>query len=865
MSDGAAQNGATQAASTGEAAVVASGATVATSVATAAAQGAAAPASIPGTAAVAAPAPVAHVHAGHAAAAAPAVVEAVPAPAKGDADCKPKKVAAKDDDDKVPGDDEDQNLSQPADGCVLPVPDGQAAAAPAAPMAEATPMADDGEGGGISSGLLIGAGVLAAIGVGVLALGKDNKDKNAAPVANADTLAVAEGAAVVNGSVATNDSDPNNDPLTFTLTGTAPAGLTFNPNGSFTFDANNAAYNALVAGATQVISVPYSVADGKGGTATSTLTITVTGTNDVPTATAGTATATEGSATAVTGTLAATDADTGQTGTLVFSLPTPVAGLTVNPNGTFSFNPADPAYNGLAAGQTQAVVANVRVTDASGGVANTTLTITVTGTNDAPVAVATTVAGNEDTVISGTVSASDPDAGAVLAFSVVGTAPAGFTLNSTTGAFTLDANNAAYQNLTQGQVLNVPVTVQVSDGTATTTTTVTIAVTGRAETANLDIDSDNNLNTVQVFNAGTTDFGFTDDDDVANRVRIDGFGADDFITFDAPFSGTGAVSFTNGDFDGGGTPNDLRITTNKGGVVSDIIIANVVDPTAVVFSEATADAAVAGTDNFRTTTQSATPTAVSLDVDNDSNTTSRFTIATIANTGTFNFTDSATFANTVLVRDFGGDDTLTFNTAQANVSFTSGDFDADNIADDVRITVNNAGTVSDIVLTNAVAANAVVTSFASAEAAIGAGVANFVFNGTVITPPAPPPAGTTVANLDIDTDNNLNTYRVFDAGTDGFRFTDDADTANSVEIINFGTNDRIVLEAGNTYSFTNTARDADGIANDLRITINKGGTVSDIYIKDVVDPSGVVFNEATAEQALNTRFGSGNVDYFSFA
>jgi hypothetical protein len=144
-------------------------------------------------------------------------------------------------------------------------------------------------------------------------------------------------------------------------------------------------------------------------------------------------------------------------------------------------------------------------------------------------------------------------------------------------------------------------------------------------------------------------------------------------------------------------------------------------------------------------------------------------------------------------------------------------------------------------------------------------VANFVFNGTVIAPPAPPPAGTTGANLDVDNDNNLNTRRVFDAGTDGFRFTDDADVANFVSIINFGANDRVVLEAGNTYSFTNRDLDGDGDADDLQITLNKNGTVSDIFILDVVSSSAAVFNEASAEQAVNARFGTNNVDYFSFA
>ncbi|NJC05711.1 VCBS repeat-containing protein [Sphingomonas kaistensis] len=685
---------------------------------------------------------------------------------------------------------------------------------------------------------------------------------NGAPVAVADTAAVNEGA-VLNGSVASNDSDPDGDSLTFALTGTAPAGFVLNANGTYTFDANNAAYNGLAAGATQVLAIPYSVSDGKGGTASSTLTITVTGTNDAPVAVAATAAATEGQTPPITGTLTATDPDSGVAAP-TFTLNAPVAGLTLNADGTYSFDPTNPAYNSLAQGQTQAVVANFTVTDASGATSTSTLTITVAGTNDAPVAVADVNAGLEDTTISGNVGTndSDPDQGATLTYSVVGTPPAGFVLNAN-GTYTLDTTNAAYQNLTAGQVQNVVVNYQVSDGLGgTATSTLTITVTGVVETANLDVDGDNNLNTRQVFDGGATDYNFTDDDDVANTVVINNFGADDYITFDAPFNGAGRVAFANIDFDGDGIANDIAITTNKGGVVSDIILRNAISDAAaggVISDEAGAEAAIgAGFDNFRTTTQSVVPTAASLDVDNDNNVTSIYTLPVAANTGSFAYTDDFAIANTVLVRDFGADDTLTFNTSIGNVSFGSGDFDGDGVADDLRIATNNGGVVSDIILANAVAPDTVVFNEATAEAAVGNGADNFLFNGTVVTPPTQP-VGNTTANLDIDNDGNLLSARVFDASTDGFRFTDDADVANTVVILNLGTNDRIILETGNLYSFTNSALDADGLANDLIVTLNKGGVVSEITIKDAVDPNAFVSNEAQAEAAL------GGIDYFQFA
>jgi VCBS repeat-containing protein len=411
-----------------------------------------------------------------------------------------------------------------------------------------------------------------------------------------------------------------------------------------------------------------------------------------------------------------------------------VAGLTVNTNGTFSFDPTNAAYNSIAPGETRAVVANYTATDAAGRTSTSTLTITVTGTNDVPVAVADTNAGAEDTTITGSVATndSDPDAGSTLTYTVVGAAPAGFTLNAN-GTYTLDTRNAAYQNLTAGQVQNVVVNYQVADAQGgVATSTLTIAVTGVVETVNLDTDDDSNLATARLFEAGATDFAFSDDDNVASNVSINAFGADDIITF--------------------------------GGALSDY-------------------------------------------------------------------------------------------------TFASGDFDADGAADDVRISSNVGGAAGTVVLTNSIAAGTTVTNEAQAEAAIGSGTDNFLFTG-VVTPP-----GNTTASLDADDDNNILTARVFDASTDGFRFTDDADTANTAVITGFGTNDLIVLETGNSYSFSSTALQSDGdnITNDLIVTFNKNGVVSQIFIKDAVNPNSVIFDEAGAEQALNQFLGTTNVDYFQFA
>ncbi|MCP4848881.1 MAG: tandem-95 repeat protein [Verrucomicrobiaceae bacterium] len=94
----------------------------------------------------------------------------------------------------------------------------------------------------------------------------------------------------------------------------------------------------------------------------------------------------------ITGHLGATDADEGDS--LSYSLEAPVAGLTINADGSYSFELTDPAYQSLLDGQTQEVVANWAVTDDHGASASNTLTITVTGSAPWPPLRITSVVGD---------------------------------------------------------------------------------------------------------------------------------------------------------------------------------------------------------------------------------------------------------------------------------------------------------------------------------------------------------------------------------------------------------------------------------------------------------------------------------------
>lgn len=183
---------------------------------------------------------------------------------------------------------------------------------------------------------------------------------NDAPVIKADaTLAATEEtAAKFNVSVSDVDGD------TVTLTATAGKGTVVdNKDGSFTYT------GSMDFAGTDAITL--SANDGK-VTTTQTITVTVANVNDAPVAVAATASGAEAGP-AITGKLAATDVDAGDT--LTYTLNAPVAGLTLNADGSYSFDPTKNAtvtalkYSDPAA----AVVANYTVKDAAGAASTSTL------------------------------------------------------------------------------------------------------------------------------------------------------------------------------------------------------------------------------------------------------------------------------------------------------------------------------------------------------------------------------------------------------------------------------------------------------------------------------------------------------------
>ena len=211
---------------------------------------------------------------------------------------------------------------------------------------------------------------------------------NASPVAMDDSYATDEDHLLLVSAtgVLGNDGDPDGDPLSATLdAGPALGVLTLHPDGSFSYDPDGQ-FESLAAGETATQSFRYTVSDGQGGTATATVTITIVGVNDAPSANTDTATAGEDDMTVAIAVLA-NDTDVDASDTLTVSS-TDTAGtigsVSITPDGLGLVYRPEGRFEHLAAGETATDTFRYTISDGQGGTATATVTVIITGVNDAP-------------------------------------------------------------------------------------------------------------------------------------------------------------------------------------------------------------------------------------------------------------------------------------------------------------------------------------------------------------------------------------------------------------------------------------------------------------------------------------------------
>ncbi|MGE8485443.1 MAG: VCBS domain-containing protein, partial [Pseudomonas sp.] len=259
------------------------------------------------------------------------------------------------------------------------------------------------------------------------------------------------------------------------------------------------------------------VSDGLGGVDTQQVTVTVTGSNDAPVLSFASGNEVgavqEDSSLSVSGQFSSSDIDHDATATWSIngSATGTYGSIAVDSTGQWTYTLANgsdgvaSAVQSLKAGESHNEVFTIQVSDGLGGVDTQQVTVTVTGSNDAPVL--SFASGNELGVVqedsrlsvSGQFSSSDIDHDATATWTINGSATGtyGSIAVDSTGQWTYTLANgtngvaSAVQSLQAGETHNEVFTIQVSDGLGgVDTQQVTVTVTGSNDAAVLSSAND---------------------------------------------------------------------------------------------------------------------------------------------------------------------------------------------------------------------------------------------------------------------------------------------------------------------------------------------------------------------------------------
>ena len=371
--------------------------------------------------------------------------------------------------------------------------------------------------------------------------------------------------------------------------------LTIGADGSYTYAADQSAADDLDSGDSVTDSFIYTISDGT-ATATATITITVLGINDTPTAVDDTDTVDEDGTVTKTGSqddVLTDDSDPDDSATLTVTAIQPSGGsssnvtsgttytngtsvtgtygtLVIGADGSYTYTADQSAADDLDAGDSVTDVFTYTVTDENGATTTATITITVNGINDTPVAQndvgvivedgTLTVANGSNANVTGTYDAtgeysgdvidtsssshadSDADDSASLSISQIkkdggsdSAVSSGSSYNSngtsvtgTYGTLTIGADGSytyvADQSAADDLDLNDSVTdvfvYTLSDGTATTTANITITVLGINDTPVAVDDTDTVSEDGTVTKTGSQDDVLNDDTDADDSATL---------------------------------------------------------------------------------------------------------------------------------------------------------------------------------------------------------------------------------------------------------------------------------------------------------------------------------------------------------
>ena len=382
---------------------------------------------------------------------------------------------------------------------------------------------------------------------------------NDGPVAVADVTSTSEDVSLSAIDVLGNDTDVDGDALSVTSASAANGSVSINADGTLNYTPT-ANFNGTD-------TITYTISDGQGGTDTASVTVSVSAVNDGPVVSGAlNSNANEDDALFSLDLLNGASDVEGDTLTVSGLTLTGgnAAGVTVNGN-SLDVDPA--VYNSLGAGESEVISYSYTISDGNGGSVAQTATVTITGTDDAPVVSGTfTGAATEGDVgdpavtVTGSISISDPDASDNPVFNNT-------TVNGLYGALTLTGGNwsyvldqAAAQSLGAGEVATDTLTLTATDGTSQD---IVITITGSNDVPVLTSTSfatneDNVIN-------GSLSFSDLDGDTVL--FTLAGGASNGSVTVNAD----GTFSYTpNTDYSGA---DSFAVTMNdgNGGVITQTV------------------------------------------------------------------------------------------------------------------------------------------------------------------------------------------------------------------------------------------------------------------------------------------------------
>ncbi|MDO6671026.1 VCBS domain-containing protein, partial [Cobetia amphilecti] len=341
-------------------------------------------------------------------------------------------------------------------------------------------------------------------------------DTNDGPVANDDADATDEGVALTTADTPNlfdNDTDLDTPTDDFTITqvngnaggvGSAVSGseggsFTVNSDGTWSFDPG-ADFDGLTDGESAVTTITYQVSDGEGGVSTATVSVTVNGVDDTPTLIPDTGNVIEDTNVTsdnltTSGTLdAGTGGDTGEDKFTAETVTGSYGALVVDADGNWSYS-ADNTQDVIQQLNQGATLTDILTVTNADGVTQTTVSITLTGVNDAPVAVADTgetaenldlsvaaadgVLANDTDIDTGSTKAVSQVAGAGTGVGAAVAMAGGGTVTIAADGSYVFAPGTDFDYLAEGETATTTVAYTViDDNGAESSNTLTITVTG---------------------------------------------------------------------------------------------------------------------------------------------------------------------------------------------------------------------------------------------------------------------------------------------------------------------------------------------------------------------------------------------------